>query len=291
MGASEWLADPSVSFFARVLAAALLGGVGCGLAGVFVVAMRIPFIGVCMSHAALAGAVLGCLAGVSPPACGFALAVASAFAVGPLADRAELDPNISLSILFSLLMGLAFLGISMQIGERRGALLSLIWGNLLLVSGSGLLALAASTLLILAGVAVFHKELLAVLFNRRVAAAVGIHEPVFVYGLYGLIGLVVTVNLDTVGGLVLFSLMVAPAACAYQFTFRLKTLLILSALAGAACAAWGLALSYALDTPCGATVVITASILFAVCLLLSPKRRLRGGESQATGNPVKEHRT
>ena len=53
-------------FMQNALLAAILGGLGCGIIGVWVVLLRIPFIGVAMSHAAFAGAIIALLIGLNP---------------------------------------------------------------------------------------------------------------------------------------------------------------------------------------------------------------------------------
>lgn len=57
------------AFFRNAVLASLLCGVGCSVIGVFIVNMRIPFIGVAMSHAAMAGAVFAILLGIDPLWC------------------------------------------------------------------------------------------------------------------------------------------------------------------------------------------------------------------------------
>src|SRR4030042_919254 len=53
-------------FMQNALLSAFLGGIACSIIGVFVVLLDMPFIGVCMSHAAFAGALLGLWFGVNP---------------------------------------------------------------------------------------------------------------------------------------------------------------------------------------------------------------------------------
>jgi manganese/iron transport system permease protein len=110
-------------FWAPVMLCGLLAGSSLGLLGVFIVGMRIPFLGICIAHAALAGAVYGMLAGLTGPALlvpALAAAMATALALG-LADPHKLgiDTNVVMGILFSASMGLAFLGIGLfpQMGK------------------------------------------------------------------------------------------------------------------------------------------------------------------------------
>ena len=58
-------------FMQRALAMAVISGLTCGLLGVFVVLLRMSFIGICVSHAAFAGALIGIWLGFPPALCGF----------------------------------------------------------------------------------------------------------------------------------------------------------------------------------------------------------------------------
>jgi len=263
------------AFFRNAVLASLLCGVGCPVIGVFIVSMRIPFIGVALSHAAMAGAVFAILLGIDPLWCGFGLAVGVSFLIGPLADRSRLDPNISLGVIFSLSMGLAFLGIGLA-PEPKNEMMGLIWGNILLLSRQDLIRMAVVTGTGLVLIALFYKEFKAVMFSRALAAAVGIRERFVYYLLLVLCGATVTVNLDTVGGLMLFSMIVNPAAAAYQFTYRMGRLFVLSALLGVFSAGTGILFSSFFNLPSGACVVISSSAVFGLAVLVSPKRRQAG---------------
>jgi manganese/iron transport system permease protein len=72
----------------RALIACVLCGTGCSLLSVFVVLMRMPLIGVAMSHAAFAGAVFGMLLGCHPAVSGFVVCLAVAATLGFFSDRA-----------------------------------------------------------------------------------------------------------------------------------------------------------------------------------------------------------
>jgi ABC-type Mn2+/Zn2+ transport system permease subunit len=111
-------------FMQRALLAALLAGVACPLLGVLVVTMRLSFIGICMSHAAFAGALLGLLAGIEPLAPAFAFSLAAAFGVASgwvgLALSAVLDlPSGAVIIMVSALI---FVGAVIFSPKRRHVL-------------------------------------------------------------------------------------------------------------------------------------------------------------------------
>ena len=97
-------------------------------------------------------------------------------------NRSRLDTNVGLGILFSLMLGLTFLGIGFVDGSRS-EILGLLWGNILFID-SGAFAAVVSIAAVLALFSwLFNKEMKALLFSRSIASATGIHER-FVYGLF-----------------------------------------------------------------------------------------------------------
>ena len=90
-----------------------------------------------------------------------------------------------------------------------------------------------------------------------------------------LMGLTVTFSLKAIGGFLIFSLIVTPAATALQITYSLKSMFFLSALFGAAASSAGLWLSYEFALPPGAAIVLVATTGLIAAMVLSPKKRER----------------
>ncbi|OGF68008.1 MAG: cation ABC transporter permease [Candidatus Fischerbacteria bacterium RBG_13_37_8] len=264
----------SYKFMQNALLAALIGGASCGVTGVFVVLMRIPFISVAMSHAAFAGAVLGILTGVNPLMLAIVFSLASAFLIGPIADKADIDTNISIGIIFSIVLGIAFLCMGLIKGPKTEAL-KYIWGNILMVSSNNIILMAIVLILVSLFIILLFKEMKAVLFSRELSAASGIPEKKIYYIMLFLSGLVVSLNLNTIGGLLIFSLIVNPAAAAYQLTYSVKRMFLLSASFGILSTLTGLFCSYLFDVPSGAVIILISSSLFGIALLFSPKRKVK----------------
>jgi manganese/iron transport system permease protein len=97
--------------------AALLSGSSVGLMGVYVVGLRMPFLGIGMAHAAMAGAVFAYLLGWPPATLALGCALAAGAGLAWMATtHARADLSITTSILLSLTMGLAFAYIGMNKG-------------------------------------------------------------------------------------------------------------------------------------------------------------------------------
>jgi manganese/iron transport system permease protein len=259
-------------FMQKAFMAGLLGGVSCALIGVLVVTMRISSIGICIAHAAFAGALLGILLNANCLFLAFVFSLGTAAIIGPLSDRADFAPETSIGIVFSVMLGLAFLFIGLMSGSRTSAL-NLFWGSILTVTKQEIYLLILVTITLMACLILFYKEIQAVLCHRSVALAVGIPATAVFYGMLFMTGATVTASLRSIGGLLIYSLIINPAAAAYQITYSLKKLFFLAALFGVISCWGGLLVSYALDVPSGAAIVIFSTLIFITTTLFSPKKR------------------
>jgi manganese/iron transport system permease protein len=262
-------------FMQNAILAGLCGGITCSVIGVFVVTMHLSFIGVCIAHAAFAGALLGLWLGFNPLIGALLFSLSSAGIIGPMADRGELNPDTSIGIVFSLMLGLAFLFLGLMPGSRTEAL-NLFWGSILTVTQQDLVFLAVATAVIVGLVVIFYKEIQAVICHRQVALAVGIPATIVFYGLLFSTGVTITASLRSIGGLLIYCLILNPAAAAYQLTYSLKRMLLIAVAFGVISCWAGLAASYFLDSPSGASIVITSSIIFGLATAFSPKRKVKG---------------
>jgi len=268
----------------NAILSALLGGIACATIGVFVVLMHMPFIGVAMSHAAFAGALFGMWLGFNPLIGAFTFSLLSAAVIGPLADRGQLSPEISLGVIFSLMLGIAFLFMGLMPGTKSGAL-ELLWGSILTNTRGDVILLAVVAVIVVGLVLIFFKEIQATIFNRNIALAVGLPATLILYGILFLTGATVTATLRSIGGLLIFSLILNPAAAAYQLSYSMKRIFLLAAAFGVLSGWTGLLFSYLFDFPSGATIVITSSLIFMLAAIFSPKRKKKGwqGETSSEG--------
>ena len=266
-------------FMQNAILSAFLGGIACATIGVFVVLMHMPFIGVCMSHAAFAGALLGLWLGFNPLVGAFALSLLAAAVVGPLADRGELSPETSVGVIFSLMLGLAFLFMGLMPGTKSGAL-ELLWGSILTNTRGDIIFLGIVAVAVVGLVFLFYKEIQATIFHRDMALSVGIPATLILYGILFLTGATITATLRSIGGILIFSLILNPAAAAYQLTYSMKRMFLLSASFGVFSGWMGLLMSYLFDIPSGATIVVTSSVIFLLATILSPKRKVKGWQEK-----------
>ncbi len=268
-----------LAYWLPVMAAGVLSGASSATLGVYIVGMRIPFLAVCVAHAALAGAVFGSLAGLSGqmmmlPALGAALV--TALLLGLIERQGvEIDANIAIGIMFTLSMGLAFLGLGLfsKFGRSDNDVRSLLWGSLNFCRWSDVRLMLIVTALLGVFVAAFRKELRAIMFSRLHATAAGIHVTLVWTTFLILTSATLTVTFQTVGGLMIYSLITNPAVAAFQLAKGHDRALLLAVALGSVTSLAGFAIAFVTDLPTGATIVILSSLLVGAAAAAAHLRR------------------
>ncbi|MEJ5259711.1 MAG: metal ABC transporter permease [Anaerohalosphaeraceae bacterium] len=250
------------AYFLPIILTALFCGMGISLLGVFIVGMRMPFIGSCLSHAAMVGAVAAALVNQNPIIGAVLLSTAaSGWAAFLPAHQNRLDANTGQAVLLAFLMGLVFLGVGIE-QNRRSEMLALLWGNVLF-AGWDTAALSGLLFgLLILFLTAFDGEMKAILFSRSLAAATRPYSTLIYFLFLCLTGLMISVTLQTVGGLLLFSLLVCPAAAAYLLGRGYRAVVFLAMLFGVLSAGFGLVISYFLRLPTGACIVLVGTLFF-----------------------------
>ena len=268
------------SIMGKALFSCILIGLLTGLMGVFVVRMRLSAIGYSMSHGAFAGAALGVATSTNPLISAMLFASFVALIIGPVADKARLHADTITSIIFPLNMALAFIFLTLtpEIG-LTSQVANVLWGSIISITNSDLVYLITLCAVTLSIIYFTWKELFAIMYNRKLAEADGINTKLFVYLIILLSGVVTTLSLKLVGGLLVYALLFNPASSALQFLEDMRKIIVASPLIGVVTNLLGLFVSLYLDIPVGSCIVLVSSIVFAFSVLISPKRRRRVEEA------------
>lgn len=272
-----------------ILITSILGsvfaGLTCSIAGVFVVRLNMASIGFSMSHAAFAGAAFGLWVGIDPMLSAILFALITAAFMGPLSYVAKLNTDVVIGIMFSLMIALAFVFLNLIPGEAaKGTALRILWGSIFSISKYDVLYLGILSVVFLSFVILFYKEIMTLLFNRKLAQSSGINTFAFTMVIIFLTGLAVSLSLKLVGGLLVYALIINPTSTAYQFFWDFKKIMIFSPIIGILSCLAGFLFSLETDFPIGASIVVISAIVLAISIAVSPKRRTRIPDSPAENN-------
>jgi manganese/iron transport system permease protein len=262
-------------FFLRALVASSLVGLICAVVGTYVVLKGISFIGDGISHSAFPGIVAAFML-QGPYYLGAAVAaVGTALAIGFVSRRGFLRMDTAIGVLFAGTFALGVFLFSLIDGYVAD-LFSFLFGNVLAISVSDLVALLVLGSLVLGAIVVLWKELLYATFDPLGAQASGIRVGLLEYVFLTIVALAIVVSLQAVGIILVVAMLVTPAATAQLLTSRFAAMMRIAVVIGIGAAVTGLYLSYWLDVASGATIVLVETALFFLALVLGPSTGLLG---------------
>lgn len=262
------------------LGSALLGLVG-GVLGTFAVLRRQGLLGDALAHAALPGIALAFMLTGSKAPLVLMLGAAISGWIGTLiilrivADT-RLSEDAALGIVLTSFFGLGIVflthiqhsGNASQAGLDRylfGQAATLVQENVVTMAVLGTIALSV--------VALLFKEFKLLSFDPEFAASIGYPTNRLNVLLTSLIVIAVVIGLQTVGVVLMAAMLIAPAAAARQWTNRLGTMIVLSALFGAAAGVAGAVISVqARRIPTGPMVILAVTVIVIISILFAPER-------------------
>jgi len=275
MNPIDLLLEPlGYDFFVRALVASALVGVACAVVGSFVVLKGMSFIGDAVSHAAFPGIVTAYLLGLPIIFGGAVAAIGTALGIGALTRRSGLRADSIIGVLFA---GMFALGVALfsSIPNYVGDLFAFLFGDVLGISVSDMIALSVLVIALLLVIRALWKELLFATFDPLGAGAAGLPVRRLDDLLLILIAVTIVISLQAVGIVLVVAMITTPAATAQLLVKRFGQMIGVASLIGVTAAVAGLYLSYALDLASGASIVLFETTLFLIVLLVTTLRGRR----------------
>ena len=247
-------------FMRNAFAAAGVAAVVSGLVGYFLVLRGQTFAGHALSHIGFAGATGAMLIGVAPVWGLVGLTVAAGIGMGLLGERISgRDVAIGVVLALALGFGLLFLHYYTSFATQATALL---FGNVLGVDNAALIGLLGLAALSLIALALIGRPLIFASLQSELAEARGVPLRFVSTAFLAIVAVAVAECAQIVGVLLVFTLMVGPAAAATNLTRRLPVAIALSAALALAEAWGGLTLAYYTDWPTSFWITALSGIVF-----------------------------
>jgi ABC-type Mn2+/Zn2+ transport system permease subunit len=269
----EFLLDPFLSnaFMQRALLAGVLVSVACAVVGTFVVLRGLAFIGDALAHGVLpgiAGAILLGLPGMIGAAAGALVMIGG---VSLVTRRSRLSSDTAIGLLFVAMLALGVVMISAS-DAFQGDLVAILFGQILGTSWQQVAVMLVATLIVLVVTLLASRPFLLLSFDPEQADVAGFPARRYHVLMLLLVALTVVVAFQTVGTLLVFGMLLAPAAAGALVVSRISSMMVIASVIGAASTYVGLLLSYWFDLAAGATIVLTSVTVFFVALALTQMR-------------------
>lgn len=180
--------------------------------------------------------------------------------------------GIILSVFFGL--GLVFMTIAQKIPVASQAVLNkFLFGNIATILMQDILLIAVISSFIVCVLMLFWKECSMYIFDATLARTMGFNTKIIERILTILLVLAIVIGLQTVGVVLMSTMLIAPAAAARQWTYKLQHMILLAGFFGGFAAVVGVCASSVINhVPTGPAIVVVASLLVFFSLMCAPKR-------------------
>ena len=267
-----WLIEPlEFEFMRQAIAVGLSLGILGAVVGSYLILQQMGMMSGVISHAVLPGISIAFFLEINVAIGAFVTGVLSALAVMGIEKRSRIKVDAAMALTLTSFLALGVILIT-TLETNRINLDAILFGDILGVTAGDVWRTVIITGFILLLTKLFYKELEFYTFDPLGAKACGLPVNWLYFGLICAIALTIVASMQTVGVLLVMSMLVGPAITAYLLVKELSQMMILGAIIGAVSSVTGMYCSYYFDLPSGAAIVMVIFAFFLLSFMLSPSQ-------------------
>jgi ABC-type Mn2+/Zn2+ transport system permease subunit len=271
----------SNSFMIQALIAGILVSIACAVAGTFVILRGLAFIGDALAHGVLPGIALAVLFGAPGIIGAAAGALVMVGGVTLITRRSRLSSDTAIGLLFIGMLSLGVVIVSRS-SSFSGDLTRVLFGEILGISVSAILLQLTATVVIIIIAFICARPFLLLSFDPEQAQVAGFSVRLYHNIMLFMIATTVIISFQTVGTLLVFGMLIAPAGAGALLARRVQVMMAWAAVFGALSMYLGLLVSYHFDLAAGASVVLITTLLFFIVFTIQNIRSRRFHPEAAT---------
>ena len=282
----NFLVDPFANneFMRLALFGGILVACTCAIAGTFVVLRGLAFVGDALAHGVLPGIATAMLLGFSGI---LGAAVGAAVMMGGVSivtRKFRLSGDTAIGLLF---VGMLSLGVVITSRSTSfvGDLARILFGELLGITTTDLAWQFAALVIVGAIAFVSRRPFLLLSVDDGLARTSGFSARLFHNVMLTMVAITVIASFQTVGTLLVLGMLIAPAATGSLFARRIESMMLIAALVGSLSTYIGLLISYHYDLAAGASIVLTAVVIFALSATANEIRKSHGHDHHDHEHP------
>jgi ABC-type Mn2+/Zn2+ transport system permease subunit len=257
----------------------LLVSISCGIVGTFIVLRGLAFIGDALAHGVLPGIAAAILLGI-PGIIGASVgALVMIGGISLITRRSMLSADTAIGLLFVGMLALGVVIVSRST-SFTGDIVRVLFGEILGISSQAVVIQLIATLAIAIASVVCARPFLLLCFNPEQAQVAGFSPRLYHNIMLAMIAVAVIVSFQTVGTLLVFGMLLAPAGAGALLARRVGAMMGWAVIIGSVSVYTGLLASYYFNLAAGSGIVLVATLLFFVVLVV---RNLQLGRKQPSG--------
>ncbi|MGI6609812.1 MAG: metal ABC transporter permease [Limnochordia bacterium] len=264
---AERLALFSLPFMQRAVVSLLVASVTLSLLGIVVVVFNLSALRFALMHLGLLGATAALISGLDPLILAMVSITGGSLLFGPVSDRAKLNVGMTSALFMTGSLAVSFLLLYKANIPAMDAF-SIFTGSILMLSGRDVWITLALGVCVVFIMSIWYWEVNLVLYNKELAAALGVRTGLVHYSLLVLLGLAIGVAMRLVGALMVDAIVLIPATAALPRARSLKQAMIFTAIFGLVQSGLGLLVAVVWDLPISATVALVGVLVLAGCQLI-----------------------
>lgn len=257
-------------FMRNALIIIILLGILCAVTGSYLIVQKMGLLGDVIAHAVLPGLAIAFYLGIDIFLGAFISGLLSTLVISWIQSQSKIKVDVAMALVFSGFLALGIMLITLL--KSKIDLHSFLFGDILGVTKNDFIRTLIIVTFIVLFVKLFYKELLFYTFNPLGAQAMGLPVKWIHLGLISAITLTIIASMQAVGVVLVVSLLVGPSITAYLLVKELHQMMFLGAIIGSLSGMMGIYLSYYLNVPSGAAIVLVVTGLFLLALLVSPSQ-------------------
>jgi ABC-type Mn2+/Zn2+ transport system permease subunit len=264
----------SNAFMVHALIAGVLVSIACAIAGTFVILRGLAFIGDALAHGVLPGIAVSILAGFSGI---IGASIGAALMIGGITlitRRSRLSSDTAIGLLFIGMLALGVVIVSRS-NSFSGDLTSILFGEILGIGMQAILIQLTGTIVIAIIAVICARPFLLLSFDPEQAEVAGFSVTLYHNIMLFMIALTVIVSFQTVGTLLVFGLLIAPAGAGALLAKRIEAMMAWAVLFGSMSMYFGLLISYHFNFAAGASIILVAITIFFIVFIVQNMRNRR----------------
>ncbi len=265
----NWLSEMlSYTFMQRALIAGLLICICAALVGVSLVLRKNSMIGDGLSHTAFGAFAIATVLNIAPLWFAIPVVIAASFFVLKLSNNKKVSGDALIALLSASSLAIGTMAISLTKGVNID-LNSYLFGSILSISQSDVWLSLILTIAVVLLYIFAHNRIFAITFDEDFAKAIGIKTNVYDVIFAIICSLVIVFGMRLLGALLISSLIIFPTLIAMQFSKSFGRVVVYSVLISVVNFVLGLAISYLITSPTGATVVLVNLMILIVAYIIN----------------------
>jgi manganese/iron transport system permease protein len=264
-----WLTEPlEFEFMRQAIAIGLSLGILGAVVGSYLILQQMGMMSGVISHAVLPGISIAFFLEINIAIGAFVAGVLSALVVMAIERRSRIKVDAAMAVTLTSFLALGVIFIT-SLKTNQINLDQILFGDILGVTSRDVWHTLIITGIILLLTKLFYKELEFYTFDPLGAKACGLPINLLYFGLVCAITLTIVASMQTVGVLLVMSLLAGPAITAYLLVKELSQMMVLGSIIGAVSSVIGMYLSYYFDLPSGAAIVMVIFAFFLLAFLFT----------------------